>query len=65
MRDAFDALNDRVRVEPDEMSPLDERDATLGNEPSHMANVDAKVIRELGDVEQVGNFVTVGRPGSG
>jgi hypothetical protein len=48
----FDPLRDLDGVEADEVAPLDERDASFGDEPSNVADVDAQVLGEASDVEQ-------------
>jgi hypothetical protein len=40
---------DLCRVEPEEMAPLDVRDASLGHEAANVADGDAEVCRDVGD----------------
>ena len=54
----FDALlvepgRDRDRIEPEQVSPLDERDASFGDEPADVADADAEVRGERVDVDEV------------
>ena len=44
---------DRDRIEPEQMSPLDERDASFGDEPADVADADAEVRGERVDVDEV------------
>lgn len=41
-------------VEADQVPPLDERDALLGDEAANMAHGDTEVLSDSGDVQQVG-----------
>ena len=47
-----DPLGNLCGVEADEVPPFDEGDPSFGDESSDVADVDAQVLGEAGDVEQ-------------
>ncbi len=54
----FDALvvepgRDRDRIEPQQVSPLDVRDAAFGDEPADVTDADAEMRGERVDVDEV------------
>jgi hypothetical protein len=49
----FEPDADLFGVEADEVTPLDEWDAPLGDEAANMPNVDVEVLRQVDDVEQL------------
>ena len=53
---ALQPLHDLVRIEANEVTPFDEWDSALRNESPHVAHVDPEVLREFGDVHQLGNL---------
>jgi hypothetical protein len=60
---AVEPPHDLDRVEADEVAPLDERDAPLGDEAPNVPSVHAQELGELGDVEQPArqlDFIDVG-----
>ena len=46
-----DPCRDVVRIEPEEVTPLDERDPALSDQPTHMPNGDPEVFSDAADVE--------------
>src|SRR5205814_4907097 len=61
---AVEPLCDLVRVEAQQVSPLDVGDAALGHEPTDMPLVDAQVIGHLLEGEQLRPAVRPGRDSS-
>jgi hypothetical protein len=53
-----DPGGDLVGVEADEVAPLDERDASLEDKPTHVARSDAEMLSQAGDVQEVGQVVS-------
>lgn len=49
----LDPPRDLDRIEPQQVAPLDERDAPLGHQPSNVTDIDTKMTGERRDVEQV------------
>jgi hypothetical protein len=49
---AVDPVGDLVRIEAEQMAPLDEGDAALGDETADVAFADAEVLGDAGDVEE-------------
>ncbi len=51
-----DPGGDLSGVEAEQVAPLDERDAPLGDEAADVADVDAEAVGQRGDVEQSGSW---------
>jgi hypothetical protein len=49
---AVEPLGNLIRIEPDEMAPLYEGDASFMDEATDVADVHAERLGDLGDVEQ-------------
>jgi len=47
-----DPSGELERVEPNQVPPLDERDAAFGNEPADVTNLDAEQVGDLADADE-------------